>query len=126
MFLHRLLVVLSLAALAGCDSATALRADLGISGDPPALDATLGGGPGAQTITFTAPAGGAFPDDWNRAQTIRVMLGNSQSPLARTPAGLVAGVPPTAQVTKPLDGKAIPMTFVIDGDHASVARVTFK
>lgn len=126
MSVRLLLVVTSLLALAGCDSSTPLRADLGIAGDPPAMDAALAGVPGAQMITFTAPAGGAFPDDWNRAQTVRVMLGVTSSPLSKTPAGLVAGVPPTMIFAKPLDDRAIQMTFVIDGDHTSVARVTFK
>ena len=95
-------------------------------GDPPPVDATLAGVPGAQSITFAAPTGGALPDDWTRAQTIRVMIGGSSSPLGKTPGGLMAGIPPTMIYSKPLDDKAIQMTFVVDGDHTSIARVTFK
>lgn len=113
-------------ALAACDSMTPLRADLGLAGDPPALDATLGGAPGAQTLTFTAPAGGSWPDDWSRAQSIRVLLGSAQSPLMKTPAGLVAGIPATVPFARPLDDRPVQMVFIVDGDHVSVARVTFK
>lgn len=116
----------ALLALAACDSATPLRANLGLAGDPPALDATLGGAPGAQTLTFAPPAGGSLPDDWNRAQSIRVLLGSAQSPLVKTPAGLVAGIPATVPFARPLDERPVQMVFIVDGDHVSVARVTFK
>ena len=119
-----LLVLASLLALPGCDSTTPLRADLGQPGDPPAIDASFDGV--ARTITFTPPSGGALPADWDQARSIRVLLGASYSPLERMTGGLRAFVPATTGFTEPLDGKPAEMIFVVDGDRAWVARVTFK
>ncbi|MBM3271196.1 MAG: hypothetical protein FJZ01_26485 [Candidatus Sericytochromatia bacterium] len=130
----RILALLTPLALSGCDSGLPMRADLGQAGAPPALEATLGP-PGAagQPIAFAARGGGDFGGDLGRARTARVVLGGLALPLAATGSTastistLSATVPATVALARPLAGAATEsVVFVLDGDRALVAWVSYK
>lgn len=118
-----LTLALSLVAIAGCDSGLAYKANLGQSGTLPAITATETMNLVNSTPVYTL----AFPDtaiaEWSQAKSLKLLSGGVPYPMTKVGNTYVA--PQTAS-QKTLNGAAVPMTFVVNGDHVVAASVTVQ
>lgn len=127
--MHKPCLIVSIAAcaLVGCDSGLSYRADLGQRDASQVPSMTL-------TETSLVSASGqalslrfSQPPEWAAAQSIKVLLNGIGYPLTATgsPTVLTTIVPNTPP-QRPMNSNQATMSFVLDNDHVSVARVTFQ
>ncbi len=117
----------ALLGLAGCDSLTPLSADLGQAGNQPTLEATLASVDGVgQRITFTGTADRPLPAEWSTARSLKLAVSGTQLSLTAAGASFAGLLPAQAGALIARPDIATPHLFVVNGEHAMVAKVVFK
>lgn len=124
---HCLYLSLAVLALAGCDSGLSYKADLGQrdANQVPSVTATetslVSASGQALSLRFSRPA------EWQSAQSVKVLISGVAYPLTATgsPTVLVTTVPNTPP-QRPMNSDQATMSFVINNDRVSVAKVTFQ
>lgn len=127
MFKQCLIGAIAASALVGCDSGLSYHADLGQKDAAQVPSVTL-------TETSVTTASGQVlsmrfsqPPEWASAQSVKVLLNGIGYPLTATgsPTVLTTAVPNTPP-QRPMNSNQATMSFVVDNEYVSVAKVTFQ